>query len=140
MSDSPTHAHSVPLDHLAVVVARFQRARCDAGRLRAAAEQAEAELMAALGNADVGTVNGQVVVRRSAKDRPRFDATRFRAEHPDLFAAYSGPSPRDRLSIPPHSDHPEAATTLPDQTARRVASPPRPGARPETQTAPRALD
>lgn len=94
---------TVPLDHVAALVARWRKARCEAKRLRGVAAAAEAELAAALGDADVGTLNGIPAVRRTTENRPRFDATRFRGAHPDLFDEFSYPHQRDELIIPRQS-------------------------------------
>lgn len=85
------HRKSKPLDHVAGLVKRFHQTRAEFLRLRdvakaseeecrrmgAESRAAEAELMAALGEADCGTVNGKPAVTRSVKRR-RFGPPRTR--------------------------------------------------------------
>lgn len=93
--------HAVPLDAIADVVARWRAARCGAARLEATAAQAEKDIIAALGDADVGTVDGIPVVRRDTDHRQGFAFAAFRAEHPDLAERFVTRRHRTVLKIIP---------------------------------------
>jgi hypothetical protein len=61
---------ATPLDALAADVRKWQRLKSDIGKLRATAADLEAKLIAALGDAEVGTVRGKEEVRCIVKEGP----------------------------------------------------------------------
>jgi putative phage-type endonuclease len=63
-------------------------------------ERAAQALMALLGDAPQGTA-GSYRVLWTPMTRRSFDFARFRAEHPDLYAAYSMPQPTRRFAVLP---------------------------------------
>lgn len=67
---------------------------------KAARDAAEAELIAALGDAEALTVNGRIVATRKEVVAHRLDTKALAAEHPDLAEQYTRPAPYRRLHIP----------------------------------------
>ncbi|SEF34326.1 hypothetical protein SAMN05421837_107322 [Amycolatopsis pretoriensis] len=91
---------TVALDAIAPAVARWRAARCGAARLAATAAQAEKDIIAALGDADIGTVDGRPVVRRDVQERQGFAFGLFRTEHPELADRYITRRRRESLKMP----------------------------------------
>lgn len=65
--------------------------QCDAQikQLEEAKAVARKHVEAALGDAEVGTVDGQPAVRWTWVRSSRFQTTKFREQHPDLYAEYT---------------------------------------------------
>jgi hypothetical protein len=91
--------NAVPLDAIAPIVARWRAARCRAARLAATAAQAEKDIIAALGDAEIGTVDGLPVVRRDVEHRQGFAFAVFRDAHPELADRYVTRRRRESLKI-----------------------------------------
>lgn len=73
----------------------------EARRLKKEAEEAEdgakSALAAHMARAEVGIIDGlEIVSWKASKDRTSFDASRFQAEHPDLWQQYQKTSPGAR--------------------------------------------
>lgn len=90
----------VPLDENADVVRRWRNQRRSLSRAKAALASTEAELLAALGDAEEGTLGGEPAVRRDVDTRPRIDVDRFREEFPDLYEQFKTQQKRTWLKLP----------------------------------------
>lgn len=90
----------VPLDAHAALVRRWRTQRESWGRAKAALEAAERELLAALGEADEGTLAGEPAVRREVQTRPGIDLDKLRADCPELVQRYRIQRSRTRLKFP----------------------------------------
>ncbi len=93
-------ARSVSLDAHTELLARWRRASSAAGRARANVDRVEAELLAVLGDAEIGTVDGLPAVVREIEERPGVDIPRLRRDHPDLWAKYTVTRRRPHLKFP----------------------------------------
>lgn len=73
------------------LVSEWVRCRDDAKRAEQAQDEARARLLAALGDGDEGTVDGQtwITYRLTRPSKPRVDADELRARHPDVYAEVS---------------------------------------------------
>lgn len=91
---------TVALDAIAPLVERWRSAKCSVARLAATVAAAERVIAAALGDAETGTVNGHIVVRREEKDRQGFRIAEFQAQHPDLADQFITRYRRETLKIP----------------------------------------
>ncbi|WP_410662056.1 hypothetical protein [Amycolatopsis sp. lyj-84] len=63
-------------------------------------DKLEAELLALLGNNDVGTIDGEPVVVRDVEIRNGLDLPRLRQERPELWQQYPAKRRRERLKFP----------------------------------------
>jgi hypothetical protein len=101
---------TVALDHLAELIEQWRLLRTRAARLKAAADQAERDILAALGDAEIGTVGGTPMVRREVEKRQTFAFGRFSAEHPDLVDQFVYERRREHLKFPRRSETPPTVT------------------------------
>jgi len=92
--------NAVPLDAIASTVARWHAARDGAAKLHATAAQAERDILAALGDADVGTIAGHPVVRREVEERHGCAFAALRTEYPDLAERFATRWERITLKVP----------------------------------------
>ncbi|QWF78744.1 hypothetical protein HUW46_02142 [Amycolatopsis sp. CA-230715] len=100
---SPLDAkRSVPLDLHADLVRSWHDARATFGRARATVDRIEAELLALLGDADVGTLGGLPAVEREIEKRTGIDLPRLRRECPELVDQYRVLRRRPVLKFPRH--------------------------------------
>lgn len=85
-------------------VAELVAERQAAAELKRAAEErmraAENALMAALGDAEVGTHEGRVIVTWRSVERSTLDTKALAAAHPEIAAAFTRPSRYRRLGFP----------------------------------------
>ena len=88
---------AVALDAIAATVTRWRNARCAAARQTAIAERAERDIIAALGDADTGTIDGEPVVRREVEHRQGFAISEFSTAHPDLVDRFVQHRRREHL-------------------------------------------
>ena len=95
-----TAARSVPLDDHDDLVDGWRDARATAGRARDEVDRIEQQLYALLGDAELGTLNGEPAVVRQVEKRQGIDLARLRFEQPDLLRQYPRTRVRVRLKFP----------------------------------------
>ena len=105
MHPEPPRQHRVvPLDpakdRVQELIQRWRTVSSAQGRAKSELDSIEAELDALLGDADVGTLNGEPVIERRAKKRPRLDVGRLRRDHPELADAYRSTDGNTELKFP----------------------------------------
>lgn len=67
--------------------------------IEAQEEEIENRIKAALGSAETGTIEGQVVVTWAQRTRTNFDSKAFKSEHPELAAKYTSTSDYRALNL-----------------------------------------
>lgn len=92
---------SIPVDDLKPWLQAWHTARHHAAQWAQAAERAKAKITAALDKADaeIGTVDGDPAVRWTSVFQEKMDVSKFRAEYPDIHAAYTHPVVSRRFSV-----------------------------------------
>lgn len=78
---------AVALDDLTSWVDTYQAAQAKVKEFEQLAKVARKQIEARLGDAEVGTVAGQPVIRWSTVSSSRVDVTKLKAEYPDLADA-----------------------------------------------------
>lgn len=96
----------VSLDSCAELVRRWQRIRVNAARSYAALKATERELEQKMGDAEVGTVDGEPAVRKERETKPGVDLERLRVEKPELWETYPKRFQVTRLKFPSKRDDP----------------------------------
>ena len=90
----------VELDDLAGILENIRIAKHNAQSWREVAETLMADVKARVGEAEVGTVGGQPVVRHSTRTVTRVDAKRLRAELPEpVLAPYLNVTTEHRYEL-----------------------------------------
>lgn len=79
------------LDHLAREVALLRWVKEQRERLKEIEADPKAAVEDALGNDEVGTINGQEVITYKFSKPNKFREAQFKADHPDLHAEYKLP-------------------------------------------------
>lgn len=99
--DVISHVRRTPgkvVDISAAVIANYRAAVATRKEAEAVEDKAKAELLAALGDAEVGQA-GNVRASFRTIETTRFDATAFKAAHPEIHAQFVKPSAYRKLDV-----------------------------------------
>lgn len=77
----------------------YTETKAEIARLEEQATQARRHIEEALGDAEEGVLDGQIVVRWTFVTSNRVDLKKLEAEHPDLVEAFRKPSSSRRFTI-----------------------------------------
>jgi predicted phage-related endonuclease len=95
----PTTDQTVALDDIAGWVETYHQAGAQIAKLEELRGVARQHIEAALGDHEVGTVNGRPVVRWTVVTSRRLDQKKLKADHPDLAEALTVPSTSRRFTL-----------------------------------------
>jgi predicted phage-related endonuclease len=80
---------SVSIDHIAAHVEVYKHAKAKADEFAAAAQRSREKIEEALGENEIGTVDGEPVVRWSHQKVNRLDQKALKEDHPEIVAEYT---------------------------------------------------
>lgn len=88
-----------PIDGLAVWIAAYREATDSAKKWTEIADRAKEQITKAIGDAEIGTVDGQPAARWSVVNSSRLDTKKLRAEHPDIAEQFTVPTTTRRFTL-----------------------------------------
>jgi predicted phage-related endonuclease len=94
-----TEPQPVPLDHIEHWVKTLGAANAKVAEFQQIAKVARAQIEAALGDAEVGTIAGRPAVRWITITARRIDQAKLRANYPDLAAELTAPTVSRRFTL-----------------------------------------
>lgn len=99
MPIAPPPEDSVALDEIVRQVALYKTAKVEIKRWEEIATAARSAIVDALGEHEIGTLRGQVVMSYKSIKSTRLDQTLVRGQFPDVFRACQTESTSRRLDI-----------------------------------------
>ncbi|GAA0632479.1 hypothetical protein GCM10010174_61930 [Kutzneria viridogrisea] len=90
---------TTPVDSVADWIAAYRHAHANAEQWSELANRAKEKVTAALGDAEIGTIDGKPAVRYTIVHKRRLNTTKLREQHPDLVDAFTTPAAERRFSL-----------------------------------------